>query len=124
MGFAVDEALVARGVGAADDANGVEFLHVFRHGQESGHGAEGLAAEIRLGARQDHLMAHRGQRRRDMDDRVIQKLGLVDRDHIGLGAHQPHDLGGGVHRQGAGYEAVAGRDLGHPCPRSAAMLPA
>src|SRR2546430_11498400 len=53
-GLAVDEALVPRRRSPAHDADRLELVDDLGHRHQDGHGAEGLAPEVAVGAGDDH----------------------------------------------------------------------
>ena len=104
------QALVAAGGVAADHADGLQLVHHLGHRHQLAHRAERLAPEVGVGAGQDHAHAAAREQGRHRHDVRIEELRLVDRDDLGVGAHQPEDLGGGIHRRGLELGAVVAGD--------------
>ena len=60
----------------------MELVHHLGDRHEVRHRAERLAAKVGVGAGENHPTTARGERRRDVYDRVIEKLRLVDRNDV------------------------------------------
>jgi hypothetical protein len=56
----------------------------------------GLAAKIGVGAGENHPHAALRERGRHVDDRVVEKLGFIDRDDFGVGPERAHQVTGGA----------------------------
>src|SRR5215207_5531220 len=84
-GTAVDQSLVAARRVAAHHADRVELVHHLGHREELRHAAEWLAAEVGVGAGEDHASTGPRERGGQVDDAGLEELRLVDRDHLGVG---------------------------------------
>lgn len=67
---------------AALDANGVDLLDVLGDGHQARHRAERMAEEVGVEAGDDDSEALVGQYLDYLDDRVAEKLRLIDADHL------------------------------------------
>src|SRR5215211_4524773 len=77
-GTAVDQSLIAARRVAADDADRVELVHQFGHGEKLRHAAERLAAEVGVGAGEDDAPAASRERGGQVDYAGLEELRLVD----------------------------------------------
>lgn len=73
------------GGAAALHANGAEFDDFVGGGEEFGHGAEGLAAEILVESGGDDFSPLVGEASEKGDDGGVKKLNFFDADDIGIG---------------------------------------
>src|SRR5438128_8961643 len=80
--FAADESLITAGRIATTDADRVQLVHDLGYRKQLRHRAKWLAAEIGVGAGEDHPFSARGERRHELHDRRVEELRLVDCDHV------------------------------------------
>src|SRR5918994_3687791 len=106
----VEQSLVATGRVAAHHGYSLEFVHHLSHCHEIAHRAEGFAPKVRVSTCQDHPDAAGRELRGHGNDLPVQKLGLVYRDYLSLGAHQAENFSGGIHGTGLELGAVVARD--------------
>src|SRR5918997_181053 len=107
----VYEALGAGGVPAAAGADGPELDYLVGLGEQPRHRAEGLAAEVHVEARRDHLVAGVGELAGGLHDARVEELGLLDGDDVGRGVHPLQELGAGADGDGLVGDAVVRPDL-------------
>ena len=91
-GLAGNEPLVPAGRVPADHADRVQLVHLFRDGEQLGHASERLAAEVRVGTREDHAAPARREHRGQLHHTGRKKLRLVDRHNLCIGRQLPCDL--------------------------------
>src|SRR5262245_60171569 len=112
--LATDQTLIAaRGI-PADHTDRVELVDYFGNSEQLWHWAKRLAAEITIGTGENDTRAAVRQCRRQVHDRWIEKLRLVDRHDLRLRRHEPGDLLGRVHRDRLHTPAVMARDVVDP----------
>ena|SRR5688572_14904044 len=86
-GLPVDQALIARCELTALNTNRVQLVDDFGDRKKLRNRSEGLAAEVHVGAGDDHANASVGERGHDIHYAIIQELDFVDRDDLGVGSH-------------------------------------
>ena len=69
---------------AALHADRAELYHVVGDREERGHGSEGFPAEVLIQAREHDLGAPIREFHREIDDRIVEELRLLDEDHVGF----------------------------------------
>ena len=112
----VHEALRAAGRGAADHADGLEFVHRLSQGHDARHRTEGLAAKIHVKPRHDDADAASGKRLGDVGDPPVEELGLVDGRDRNAFRQVVEDVGAPAHRHGFHPRSVMRGDLAAVVP--------
>src|SRR2546425_2406769 len=92
----VDQPLIARRGTAADDADRLKLVHDLSDAHERRHGAERESTKVYVCARQDHAHALIGKTVGEIDDAVVEKLRLIDRQHFRLLPKPAADFLGGI----------------------------
>src|SRR5690348_16991428 len=90
--LATDQALIPTRRVAAYDADRVKFVDHLGDGEQLRHRTEWLAAEVTVGAGENHACAAIGERCREIDDRWVEELGLIDRDDLRFRLNELRDL--------------------------------
>ena len=78
--FAVDQPLSTRGFIPTHHANGMQFVHGFRHGHQDWHGTEWFASKIRVKTRHEYTHTAFSLLLGNIDDFIIHELGLINSD--------------------------------------------
>jgi hypothetical protein len=95
----MEKALIPGGQISADHTDGVQFVDPLRDSEECRHGSERLTPKVHVGAGHDDPDPPVRESVGHVNDAGVQKLGLIDGDHLGRGAGELGDLG----RVGNGY---------------------
>ena len=112
--LAVHQTLVAGRRAAAHDADRLELVYDLSDAHQDGHRAKGQAAEVDVRPGEDHPDTPIGEAVRQIDDPVVEELGLVHGDDLGAVTEPAGDLFGRVHRLGFDGHAVMRRDGKEP----------
>src|SRR5437016_11332793 len=91
-GLSIDEPLIPGGRTAAYDADRLELVHHFGDAHECRHWTERQPPEIDVGARENHAHAPVGEAVRQVDNAVVEELGLVHSDDFCAVAQAARDL--------------------------------